>query len=211
LSKSWKSRLKESLSETGGRDIRVVEVISGVAIFLAIVGFFVDYFGRFFAPKDSLILLTPAFIFSGIYFKIGQTGYEQDFTILELEEVEKKAESIDNNSSIPSPSKIRQELEILMKEKKIYLTPDIRITTLCEELRTNRTYLSQVLNDELKENFNSYINKYRVKYAIELLKDKKWDKYSLDKFAELSGFGSTISMIRAFKQLTGKTPREFRV
>lgn len=208
LSKLWRMRIKESLSETSGRDIQLAELISASAIMIALIGFFIDIFGQFYVSEKSLLLLLPIFLFAPILFKTGQIGYELEFTVYDLEILEKDSESIIDTKE--HYSEIRKDLEQLMKKNKLFLTPDLRITSVCEELHTNRTYLSQVLNDELKENFNSYINKHRVKYAIDLLKDSKWDNYSLEKFAELSGFGSTISMIRAFKQFTGKTPSEFR-
>ncbi len=210
LSKSWKKRLINVMSETVGRDIRLVESLSGVGIALAFIALNMDAFGRYYLPYDSLWLILPTFFFAPFFFKIGQIGHQQDFTITDLEKIENQAESIPIRNN-ENPSEIRKALEKLMASEKLFLTPDLRISSVCEKLHTNRTYLSQVLNDELKENFNSFINKYRVNYAIELLKETKWSNYSLDKFSELSGFGSTISMIRAFKQIKGKTPGKFRV
>jgi len=210
LSKLWKERISESLSETIGRDIRMAEVLSVYALSFATIGYLFDTFGQYFVSAQSIVLLIPGVFLAFLYFKLGLIGYEQNFTIYDLEEVEKNAELISDKIDEGYPSKISKRLETLMDKKKLFLTPDLRISTVCEELHTNRTYLSQVLNDELKENFNTFINKYRVNYAILLMKDNKWDNYSLDKFAELSGFGSTVSMIRAFKQITGKTPSEFR-
>lgn len=211
LYKKWKERIRGSLSETTGREIRFIKTLSVVGIFLFFVSFMFDFTGRFFLPENSLILLIPALVFAPFFFTMGMIGYEQNFSIADLVTVEQKAELVENAIRHENPSKIRQGLEILMNEKKIFLTPDLKISTVCEKLHTNRTYLSQVLNEELKENFNSYINKFRVEHAISLFKDPTWSNYSLDRFAELSGFGSTISMIRAFKQITGKTPKEFRV
>ncbi len=211
LWKQWNIRIKNSLSETLGKDIRLVGVISGIAITLAILGFFIEIIGKIYLPDDSLWLLLPSILFSFIFFRVGLIGFNQDFTITDLEKVEVQAETTPSTKPNDNPSEIRKELEELIQRDKIFLTPDLRISSVCEKLHTNRTYLSQVLNEELKENFNSFINKHRVNFAIELLKDPKWSNYSLDKFSELSGFGSTISMIRAFKQFKGKTPSEYRI
>jgi YesN/AraC family two-component response regulator len=143
-------------------------------------------------------------------FIIGFVGHKQNFSLTDLEEEEQKLIEINQKTRIEQPSIIRQNLERIMSEKQIFLTQDLRINSLCKELNTNRTYLSQVLKEELNENFNSYINKHRVNYAISLLRNKELNHYSLEKFSELSGFGSTVSMIRAFKQTTGKAPSEFR-
>ncbi len=210
LSKLWKQRISESLSETIGRDIRSAEVLSVYAISFATIGYLFDTFGQYFVSDKSLILLVPGVFLAALYFKLGKIGYEQSFTIYDLEKIEETAESSDEELTKQHSSELRQRLEALMQEQQLFLIPDLRISSVCEALHTNRTYLSQVLNEELKENFNSFINKYRVDYAIALLNDTHWANYSLDKYAELSGFGSTVSMIRAFKQHTGKTPSEFK-
>lgn len=211
----FKQRIENYYSETSGRELTWIKTLTICLFFVSIISVIFNLVGRSLFLKNDLFLSIPAIIFSVFFYLLGFTLNNQPFNIANLEEEEKEEEEEQKvfvvEDKIPiQPSKIRQNLECLMEEKQLYLTKDLRISALCRELNTNRTYLSQVLNDELNENFNSYINKYRVNHAILLLKNIQLQNYSLDKFAELSGFGSTVSMIRAFKQITGKTPSEFR-
>jgi len=208
--RNFKKRLQCYYSETKGRELTWIATLTVSLTIISLVSTIFNVIGRSLFQNSNIILSIPSIVFSSFFFILGLTCNRQPFTIEDLEEEERKTSKIGKRTISDTPSKMKQKLELLMDEKHIYLTKDLRLSSVCKELNTNRTYLSQVLNDELNENFNSYVNKYRVNHAILLLRDKEWQNYSLDKFAELSGFGSTISMIRAFKQTTGKTPSEFR-
>lgn len=208
--RKFKKRLQYYYSETKGRDLTWIATLTISLTIISVASTIFNVIGRSLFQDSNIILSIPSIVFSSFFFILGLTCNRKYFTIDNLNEEERKTSKIGKKAISESPSKIKQKLELLMDEKHIYLTKDLRLSSVCKELNTNRTYLSQVLNDELNENFNSYVNKYRVNHAILLLRDKEWKNYSLDKFAELSGFGSTISMIRAFKQTTGKTPSEFR-
>lgn len=207
--RKFKKRLENYYSETSGRELNWIKTLTISITVIVVISTIFNIIGRNLFQSSNLILSIPILVFSAIFFILGFTCRNQPFTIDDLE-AEIQTASDREKVTNESPSKIKQNLQVLMEEKHIYLTKDLRLSDLCTELNTNRTYLSQVLNDELKENFNSYINRYRVNHAILLLQDGKWKNYSMEKFAELSGFGSTVSMIRAFKQTTGKTPSEFR-
>ncbi len=202
-------RVKSVYSDSEGKEVRwasiLVITIAGASVFSTVF----NIWGRPLFIGNNIMLMLPTFIFTTIHFLIGILGNQQSFTIKDLLKAETEANNIEFEQE--KPNCIKRKLEDLIKEQKLFLTKDLRITDLCQELNTNRTYLSQVLNDELNENFNTYINKHRVNHAISLLKEEEWKHYSLEKFSELSGFGSTSSMIRAFKQFTGKTPREYRL
>jgi AraC-like DNA-binding protein len=208
--KNYRNRIKNVYSETEGRDLKWVQTIIVSILILTVLGIIFNFLGRKLFHENDLLLCIPSLLYCSLLFTVGLAGQKQEFSIKELETEEQKLLEINQKTSIEQPSKIRQKLEEIMQQKQLFLINDLRITALCKELNTNRTYLSQILKDELNENFNSYINKHRVNHAINLLKDEDFKQYSLEKFSELSGFGSTVSMIRAFKQTTGKTPSEYR-
>lgn len=207
---NYRKRIRNLYSNLEGRDLKWIVNITVCILLLSIMGAVFNVLGRTLFQHSDLLLMIPSFFYSAVLFFIGHIGNLQDFTIKDIEIEELKLVGDVQKETSEQPSLIRQRLEQIMSEKQLFLNNDLRISSLCKELNTNRTYLSQVLNDELNENFNSYINKYRVHHAIFLLQDQSLRHYSLDRFGELSGFGSTISMVRAFKQVTGKTPAEYR-
>lgn len=77
-------------------------------------------------------------------------------------------------------------------------------------LKTNRTYISNVINNEFKTSFSDFVNKYRIDEAKELMVEKKSSKYTLEYISEMVGFGSLHTFIRVFKKMEGKTPSIFK-
>jgi AraC-like DNA-binding protein len=93
--------------------------------------------------------------------------------------------------------------------EKAYLIPGIKITTLCDMLETNRTYLSVYINKTFHCNFCSLINKLRVEYSIQQLDQESIEKYSMNYLSELCGFSSINTFYRTFQKEYGMTPGQY--
>lgn len=91
-----------------------------------------------------------------------------------------------------------------------FLKKDLSLTTLAARLKTNTKYLSHVLNNHLKKDFNQYINELRIAFLISTLLHEEvfWD-YKIAFWAEHSGFNSHSKFTTAFKKATRQTPSEF--
>lgn len=96
--------------------------------------------------------------------------------------------------------------QILMNEKA-YLIPSLSISELANQIGTNRTYLSDYLNNSLSTNFYDYINTFRIDAACSLLKETN---LSLEQISEKSGFNSLSTFRRCFVKQVGCTPNQFR-
>jgi AraC-like DNA-binding protein len=144
-----------------------------------------------------------------LFFLIGLVGNKQNYSISDvvLDENENAGLPVENNVDRQI---LKEKLLKLMDKEQFYLDPNFRITILSSRLYTNRTYLSNLINTEFKMSFSDFINKYRVLYAKELIEEDEQFLYSLNHFAEKSGFGSLSSFNRAFKQFEGKTAGSYR-
>lgn len=100
-----------------------------------------------------------------------------------------------------------RQLTDLMETKRLYLQPDLSVATLAMELGTNRTYLSNLINQYLHTTFTNYVNAYRVQYAKNLL--LKTDD-TIEEIFQAAGFQSRTTFWRAFAQVEGCTPKDFR-
>ena len=100
-----------------------------------------------------------------------------------------------------------RQLTDLMETKRLYLKPDLSVATLAMELGTNRTYLSNLINQYLHTTFTNYVNAYRVQYAKNLL--LKTDD-TIEEIFQAAGFQSRTTFWRAFAQVEGCTPKDFR-
>lgn len=101
---------------------------------------------------------------------------------------------------------ILTHLTKLMREEKMYLKSDLSLTDLAQELTISEREVSQVINRHAKQNFASFVNKYRIDEAKQRLNSK-------DKILAVAlevGFNNLTSFNQAFKSMTGQTPSEFR-
>ena len=103
---------------------------------------------------------------------------------------------------------LREQIETLMEEKKLYLQPQLKLTDLVGLLNSNRNYVYQAINVNMGISFSEYVNNMRVEYAKQLIKDKP--ESSFNDISVKSGFASSVSFYRNFKHFTGLSPQEYR-
>ena len=97
----------------------------------------------------------------------------------------------------------------LMNQKKLFLTPELTLTMVAEELEIHPNTLSQVINTAEQKNFFDYINTLRIKEFKKRIADPDNQKYTFLSLAYECGFNSKTSFNRNFKNLTGKSPSEY--
>ena len=98
-------------------------------------------------------------------------------------------------------------LEECMSREQIFLNPKLTLSELALKVGTNRTYLSNYINQELNSTFFDYVNSRRLKFAIELLLTTN---YTLEVIAEKSGFNSLSTFRRCFLQTYGCSPSVYK-
>ena len=102
----------------------------------------------------------------------------------------------------------REKLLALMTNEQPWLEPELTLAELAHRLRTNTSLISHVINTGCGQNFNDFVNRYRVAEAERKLQDPRLTHYSLIGIALESGFNSKSTFNRVFKKLTGRTPGE---
>lgn len=104
---------------------------------------------------------------------------------------------------------ILETLDRLMKTKKPFLNPELKITDLVAEVEFSRRQVSQTINEKLNLNFYNFVNRYRISEARRIMEDEDFRKYTIEGVAQQVGFKSRSSFYTAFKSETGRTPSEF--
>lgn len=100
---------------------------------------------------------------------------------------------------------ILKELEIF-ESKELFLKNGITSASLAKNIKTNTTYLSEVINTQKGKNFAAYLNDLRINYALnKLIKDKKFRSYKLSAVAKELGYNNEQAFSLAFKKKTGTT------
>lgn len=101
-------------------------------------------------------------------------------------------------------------LKQLMEEEEPYLNPNLSLDLLARELRISAHQLSRLINEHAEENFNGFVNGYRVKKAQEVLVDENKAHLTISSLAMACGFNSLSSFNAAFKKVSGTTPSRYR-
>ncbi|WP_168796313.1 helix-turn-helix domain-containing protein [Flagellimonas onchidii] len=105
-----------------------------------------------------------------------------------------------------SSKKIEVSLLQFMEERKPYLEPQLRIKDLSALTEIPVHHISQVLNQSFDKNFYEFINEYRIKEAMRLLKNPKYQDYTYESIAFEVGFNSRSAFYNAFKKINNTTP-----
>lgn len=105
-------------------------------------------------------------------------------------------------------NQLYQQLEKLMNEG-LYRDPSLSLDKAAGFLSTNRTYLSQVVNEHSGKSFSSYVSDYRLNEAVALLSDPN-NTDSLKSIGIAVGFTSPSTFYTLFRQRVGVSPSVFR-
>ncbi|WP_299677298.1 helix-turn-helix domain-containing protein [uncultured Dokdonia sp.] len=103
-----------------------------------------------------------------------------------------------------------QTVKQLMIEEKLYLTPDISLSKLGKLLGVSAQKTSKIINQQAGQNFNDFINYYRIQDAKMILLDPSKTKYTISSVAFDTGFSSLSSFNSAFKKFEAMTPSAYR-
>ncbi len=100
-------------------------------------------------------------------------------------------------------------LETLMRERRVYTDNMLTKEKVSEMLETNRTYLSQIINDQTGKSFTQYVNEFRIHEAIQRLSDPK-ETIPLKALSAELGFNSMTTFYNLFQTMVGMTPTQYR-
>ncbi|WP_413670686.1 ABC transporter permease [Mucilaginibacter sp. Mucisp86] len=102
-------------------------------------------------------------------------------------------------------------LKKIVRENLYYLDPELNLRSLAEKLDLHPNELSRIINTVLKKSFNDFINEYRVAEVAQKMQDPAYAHLTLLGIAFESGFNSKTTFNRTFKQMTGKSPAEYKL
>ena len=208
LANKHNQQIEEYYSDTEGKTLNWVRLISVIIVVVAVASITFTFIGRSYFSQNEVSLLIPSVIFSIFLFIIGFKGNHQVQVNSEFEEEEVFIDLSDVKSG--QNEKLKNQLVQLFEIDRIYKYPDLRITSISETLKTNRTYISKLINEEFQMNFNEFVNKYRIEDAKRLLEDTSRKLYTMEYIAEKSGFGSVNSFTRVFKTIIGLPPGKYK-
>ncbi|MET0357269.1 MAG: helix-turn-helix domain-containing protein [Cellvibrio sp.] len=176
--------------------MEAIEIINGVvSVYLLLIAFFSIYRPTLFFNQDRTELVAEANQQSEL---VEQTLSGPDSTGKVWRELH---ESIAQELAV--------KLDSLMQDEQLYRKNDLSLAELAARLGVTIHQASELLNVHLNCNFYDYLNRYRIIYACQLLRDPNCQWRILD-IAFESGFSNKNSFYRYFRETYHMTPVEYR-
>jgi len=183
-----------------------IQHLLGITAFFSSV---LNFVGREFFEHEAPVAI-PAIVMSLLLYSL---GYVAAHTTLPQETVDREEDDeMQDTATIEQTDELMSQIGEALREQQLYADSRLTIQDLANAINSNRTYVSNCINRRTGLSFSQYIARYRVERAEEILRDPRY-KNDHDAVADaiaLSGFSSDQSFYRVFKEITGKTPIEFR-
>lgn len=191
---------------SGEKESRTPVLLSSAIMLLYMIDTLMIASGFIFSNRAVMLVGILLMGLTGITYLLFENRFPDFYQLVAREEREKKYK----RSIIQglSKDKIIDRLQELMEVEKIYRQFDLKLEEVAAMLFITPHQLSEFVNDQMKMNFTSYINQYRVKEAAQLLINNP-EQSTLSIGFEV-GFGSKQSFNTIFKQQVGMTPSGYR-
>jgi len=165
--------------------ILILMVLTGILSFVA------NAVGRFVFLSSEIPFAVLACFFSGLLFLLCYRGFVQQFSFADIsrEECEETADYVPQESY----SNLLQRID----DERLYLQPGLTLAELAQQLGTNRTMLSKLVNEETGMPFAEFINRKRIAYVRRL--EKENPEARKEELAELAGYTSMRSFYRNYQ------------
>ncbi|NQY31029.1 MAG: helix-turn-helix transcriptional regulator [Flavobacteriaceae bacterium] len=102
-----------------------------------------------------------------------------------------------------------EQVEKFMKVEQLYLNSNISLTMFSKKVNIPKSIISKSLKETGYDNFNSYVNAYRIEGVKKLLLNESYKKYSIVAISKEVGFNSRASFYKNFKERVGISPSDY--
>jgi len=205
----YRSRIKDNFSALEKLQLNWLSFL--LIVFFIWKGIFISGYLYEIIPRGSHFAFFQIFIEFTFLLYVGFLIYKA----LEFPELFRTLPEVKKYQTSPLTKNIIQEyekrIEACMKQEKLYLNPSLTLNDLAKEAGIPARYISQVLNESVRQKFYDYVNQYRIEESKRLLADPASDGKTILAVIYDAGFNSKSVFHNAFKKYVGMTPREYRV
>ena len=111
----------------------------------------------------------------------------------------------------PAKAELLQQLQEIMESHQEVFEEGFTLDQLARLADSNRNYVSQVINEMMGCNFNTFVNEYRIKEACRRLSDTaNFGGLTIEAVGQSVGFKSRTNFAATFKKFTGMTPAAYQ-
>lgn len=172
---------------------------------------------RYTQHRDLFIWLNivagTVFLLTACWFILKALNYPELFRRIDstLQPTKDFAETLDTENKTDETKNLQiEQLKNFMLEKEPFLEPSLTIQELADQVKIPVRDLSVLINHHINQHFFDFVNEYRVKKAMTILKDPAKKEYTVLEILYEVGFNSKSSFHASFKKYTNQTPTAFR-
>ena len=156
----------------------------------------------------SLFTIINFFLFFRTTYRFNNAGMTGDMSINDSSSVLAERHKLNRQmSENMKADELYERLISYFEKEKPYLRADLKIREVAMFLYSNKTYLSRIINDKNNQNFNQFVNYYRIEEVKRLFTTNT--KLNIQELCNMSGFGSMATFSIAFRYYLGYTPADW--
>ena len=159
------------------------------------------------------IVAGTVFLLAACWFILKALNYPELFRRIDstLQPTKDFAETLEAENTTNETKRLQiEQLKKFMVEKEPFLDPSLTIQELADQVNIPVRDLSVLINHHLNKHFFDFVNEYRVKKAMTILKDPTKKEVTVLEILYEVGFNSKSSFHTSFKKYTNQTPTAFR-
>ncbi len=172
---------------------------------------------RYSQDRDLFIWLNivagTVFLLTACWFILKALNHPELFRRIDsnLQPTENLVETLETeNKNDETKSFQIEQIKNFMVEKEPFLEPSLTIQELANQVEIPVRDLSILINHHINQHFFDFVNEYRIKKAMTILKDPTKKELTVLEILYEVGFNSKSSFHTSFKKYTNQTPIEFR-
>lgn len=168
-----------------------ISTILTLMVLTGILSFVVNAIGRFVFLSSEIPFAVLACFFSGLIYLLCYRGFVQQFSFADIarEEHEETTDTVSQDNY----SHLLQRID----DEQLYLQPGLTLSELAQQLGTNRTMLSRMVNEETGMPFAEFINRKRIAYVRR--QEKEHPESRKEELAAQAGYTSMRSFYRNYQ------------
>jgi AraC-like DNA-binding protein len=211
----YKSKIQQYFSNTYQLELNWIRNFLYVYAFIFLYGFVQIFINEVIVELSWMQKWWLQFCSALVVIYVGIKGYFTNTITLSSLNFESRSETISSKTNAPSVAvsnevKIKKEqIQNYFESEKPFLNPDLNLSELAKNLQMHRAELSEIINTGFGQNFNDFVNSFRVDFFKQKLSEGAHKQLSLLGIAYDSGFNSKATFNRVFKKLTNTSPTEF--
>lgn len=203
--------LREHFASTTGMEMRWSTVVAGTLGFYACFSLS-DFVARLLFDLDLIGEQLDSYLILLLVIIMSMWGLRPSFSMqraaTELKQSKSTSSKYEKSALGPvQADRIARKLASAMCDDKLYRDPNLTLSALSAHISVSSNYVSQTLNESLRQSFFEFVNSWRIEEAIPLVLE---GQKSVTEIAYEVGFNSRSSFYTAFKLKTGHTPSSYK-